>query len=152
MVQPDTLQLLRRRPAQTLVRSDHTTSPRSRPHLLRENKGSPSARAAYTEARYTPNGVAIRSFATDDVKIFFERGRIPRRSGWSAIARIVARKLDMLDYATRLRDLSAPPGNRLEALEGHWHGFHSIRVNDQWRIVFRWSDLGPQDVDVIDYH
>ena len=59
---------------------------------------------------------------------------------------------DMLDYAAALRDLSSPPGNRLEALKGTWGGFHSIRVNDQWRIVFRWTEHGPEDVDVVDYH
>jgi proteic killer suppression protein len=58
----------------------------------------------------------------------------------------------MLDYAVELRDLRSPPGNRLEALKGDFAGFYSIRVNDQWRVIFRWSDLGPEDVDVIDYH
>jgi toxin HigB-1 len=67
-------------------------------------------------------------------------------------SRIAARKLDLLDYARDLRDLLAPPGNRLEALRGEWAGFHSIRINDQWRIVFRWTDQGPEDVDIVDYH
>jgi toxin HigB-1 len=96
--------------------------------------------------------VAIRSFANDAVRMFFDRGRGDARWGWNSVARIVARKLDMLDYAHELRDLGSPPGNRLEALKGRWRGFHSIRVNDQWRVVFRWSDLGPVDVDVVDYH
>jgi proteic killer suppression protein len=96
--------------------------------------------------------VAIRSFASEDVKAFFERGRARTRLGWNRVARVVARKLDMLAYATELRDLGSPPGNRLETLKGRWRGFHSIRVNDQWRVVFRWSDLGPEDVDVVDYH
>jgi Plasmid maintenance system killer protein len=96
--------------------------------------------------------VAIRSFANDDVKTFFIRGRVSTRFGWSNLANVVARKLDMLDYAQELRDLGSPPGNRLEALKGRWRGFHSIRVNDQWRVVFRWSDLGPEDVSVVDYH
>lgn len=67
-------------------------------------------------------------------------------------SRIAARKLDLLDYARDLRDLLAPPGNRLEALRGEWAGFHSIRINDQWRLVFRWTDQGPEDVDIVDYH
>jgi proteic killer suppression protein len=96
--------------------------------------------------------VAIRSFANEAVKTFFERGRPVTRFGWRNIARVVGRKLDMLDYAYELRDLGSPPGNRLEALKGRWRGFHSIRVNDQWRLVFRWSDQGPEDVDVVDYH
>lgn len=62
------------------------------------------------------------------------------------------RKLDMLDYAGRLNDLAAPPGNRLESLRGSLTAMHSIRVNDQWRIVFRWTDEGARDVDVVDYH
>ena len=58
----------------------------------------------------------------------------------------------MLDYAQALSDLAAPPGNRLEALKGNLAGFHSIRINDQWQIIFRWSGSGPADVDIRDYH
>ena len=96
--------------------------------------------------------MAIRSFASEDVRTFFEYGRAGSRLGWNPVSRIVARKLDMLDYAKELRDLSSPPGNRLEALKGDRRGFHSIRVNDQWRVVFRWRDTGAEDVDVVDYH
>lgn len=64
----------------------------------------------------------------------------------------MARKLDMLDYASEITDLASPPGNRLEALKGDLAGFHSIRVNDQWRVVFRWTASGPADVDIRDYH
>jgi proteic killer suppression protein len=80
--------------------------------------------------------VAIRSFAREDVKAFFDGGRASIRLGWSNVARVVARKLDMIEYAHELRDLGSPPGNRLEALKGSWRGYHSIRVNDQWRVVF----------------
>jgi proteic killer suppression protein len=96
--------------------------------------------------------VAIRSFASEALKRFFEEGRTSARFGWSNVAGIVARKLDMLDYANDLRDLASPPGNRLEALKGDLAGFHSIRVNEQWRLVFRWSESGPENVDVVDYH
>ncbi len=65
---------------------------------------------------------------------------------------VVRRKLDMLHYAAQLSDLLAPPGNRLEALKGWLAGYHSIRVNDQWRIVFRWNSSGPAEVRVCDYH
>ncbi len=58
----------------------------------------------------------------------------------------------MLDYAHKLADLASPPGNRLEALKGDLAGFHSIRINDQWRVVFRWTGSGPADVDILDYH
>ena len=62
------------------------------------------------------------------------------------------RKLDMLNAAHSIQDLRSPPGNRLEALEGDWKGLHSIRVNDQWRIVFRWVESDAHDVQIIDYH
>lgn len=58
----------------------------------------------------------------------------------------------MLDYASQLCDLRAPPGNRLEALKGDLAGFHSIRINRRWRIVFRWTERGPAEVRIVDYH
>lgn len=58
----------------------------------------------------------------------------------------------MPDAATELRDLRSPPGNRLEALSGNRAGQHSIRVNDQWRLCFTWTDNGPANVEIIDYH
>jgi proteic killer suppression protein len=61
-------------------------------------------------------------------------------------------KLDVLNAVPSLEDLKSPPGNRLEALKGDFAGFHSIRINDQWRIVFRWQDSGVYDVQIIDYH
>lgn len=62
------------------------------------------------------------------------------------------RKLDVLNAAAKLDDLKAPPGNRLEALKGALQGFHSIRVNDQWRLVFRWLDGKVEEVRLTDYH
>ena len=62
------------------------------------------------------------------------------------------RKLDVLNGAFELKDLRSPPGNRLEALRGSLAGCHSIRVNDQWRVVFRWADGDAHDVRVVDYH
>ena len=96
--------------------------------------------------------MAIQSFANPAVGEFFREGHVPRRAGWAGVSRVVRRKLDMLDYADRLTDLVSPPGNRLEALGGDLRGLHSIRVNDQWRIVFRWTASGPSAVDVRDYH
>jgi proteic killer suppression protein len=58
----------------------------------------------------------------------------------------------MLNSARNINDLRSPPGNRLEALRGDWRGFHSVRVNDQWRIVFRWAEGQAHDVRLIDYH
>jgi proteic killer suppression protein len=65
---------------------------------------------------------------------------------------VAARKLDLLNAAGVLRDLASPPGNRLEALKGSLAGFHSIRVNDQYRIVFKWKGLGAAEVQILDYH
>ena len=58
----------------------------------------------------------------------------------------------MLDDAVELRDLKSPPGNRLEALSGDRAGQHSIRINDQWRLCFVWTDAGPKNVEIVDYH
>jgi toxin HigB-1 len=96
--------------------------------------------------------MAIQSFAGPDIEAFFTTGAIPRRAGWSGVAKVAERKLDMLDYAHQLNDLRSPPGNRLEALKHDLAGFHSIRINDQWRVIFRWTDSGPTEVDIVDYH
>jgi toxin HigB-1 len=96
--------------------------------------------------------VAIQRFANALVDRFFIEGRIPKGAGWAKIASVATRKLDMLDYAGALDDLVSPPGNRLEALRGDLGGYHSIRINNQWRIVFRWGPAGPVDVDIRDYH
>jgi toxin HigB-1 len=68
------------------------------------------------------------------------------------IQSIARRKLRMINNARRLDDLRIPPANRLEALKGNMKGQHSIRINDQWRICFRWSESGVADVGIVDYH
>ncbi len=68
------------------------------------------------------------------------------------LAKVARRKLIMVDAAGLLEALKAPPGNRLEALKGDLAGKHSIRINDQWRVVFRWTETGPEDVEIVDYH
>ena len=95
--------------------------------------------------------MAILSFADETTELFFKTGRV-KKAGWGNVKTIVARKLDMIDYAAVLSDLKSPPGNRLEALSRDRVGYHSIRVNDQWRVVFRWTDSGPIEVEVTDYH
>jgi len=72
----------------------------------------------------------------------------------ASIKRIVRRKLQALDSAIEVSDLKAPPDNRLEALKGNLTGYYSIRVNDQWRLIFKWSakDKGPINVDIVDCH
>lgn len=95
--------------------------------------------------------MAIRSFKDEDVELFFKNGKQPRRKGWANAYKIAKRKLDMLDYAKELKDLRSPPGNQLEPLKGDLKGYYSIRINDQWRVVFAW-DRQPYDVCIIDYH
>jgi toxin HigB-1 len=68
------------------------------------------------------------------------------------IARVARRKLRQLEIAGRLEDLKVPPGNRLEALAGDRSGQYSIRINDQWRVCFRWTDAGAENVEIVDYH
>ncbi|MBA6060076.1 type II toxin-antitoxin system RelE/ParE family toxin [Pseudomonas juntendi] len=91
----------------------------------------------------------IQSFSCVDTEALFVTGKTRR---WSDIKSVAERKLAMLDAATELRDLRSPPGNRLEALSGNRAGQHSIRVNDQWRLCFTWTDNGPANVEIIDYH
>jgi len=71
---------------------------------------------------------------------------------FAALAKVATRKLTQLEAAATLEFLRSPPGNRLEALKGKRDGQHSIRVNDQWRICFRWTPAGPEDVEIVDYH
>jgi toxin HigB-1 len=93
----------------------------------------------------------IRSFKGKFAEPIFVDRQVPK--GFSrALAKIARRKLIQLNNAAALRDLAAPPGNRLEALKGDLAGRHSIRINDQWRIVFRWAEAGAEDVEIVDYH
>ena len=73
-------------------------------------------------------------------------------SRWVNIERAALRKLQQLNWSSVLDDLRAPPGNRLEALKGDRKGQHSIRINEQWRVCFRWGDEGAMDVEIVDYH
>lgn len=91
----------------------------------------------------------IRSFADADTEELFRRERNRRHS---QIARVALRKLIQLNQASELRDMAVPPGNRLEPLQGSRAGYHSIRINDQWRITFRWTSSGPDEVAILDYH
>jgi proteic killer suppression protein len=93
----------------------------------------------------------IRSFKGKFAEAILLGRQVPR--GFSfALAKVARRKLVQLNNARTLGDLLIPPGNRLEALRGSLMGKHSIRINDQWRIVFRWTSAGPEDVEIMDYH
>ena len=92
----------------------------------------------------------IQSFANKDTERLWNRERV--RSIDSRIHSVALRKLRQLGYAQTVDELRIPPGNRLEALKGDWRGQFSIRINDQWRICFRWSAAGPEEVEIVDYH
>ena len=92
----------------------------------------------------------IQSFADKDTERLWNRERV--RSIDSRIHSVALRKLRQLGYAQTLDELRIPPGNRLEALKGDRRGQFSVRINDQWRICFRWSAAGPEEVEIVDYH
>ncbi|WP_454858412.1 type II toxin-antitoxin system RelE/ParE family toxin [Promicromonospora soli] len=92
----------------------------------------------------------IQSFADGVTRDVWERRHVKRLG--PDVQRTAHRKLRQLNAAERLGDLRVPPGNRLEKLVGNRSGQHSIRVNDQFRICFRWTAAGPADVQVVDYH
>ena len=96
----------------------------------------------------------IVSFADTGTEDLFEgrNTKASRRLLPQALWKLAGKKLEHLDSAEALKDLRVPPGNRLEALKGDGAGQHSIRINQQYRICFRWAEQGPVDVEVVDYH
>lgn len=91
----------------------------------------------------------IKSFRCKETQKLFEGGRSKK---FGSVAKVATRKLAQLDAAGTLEFLASPPGNRLEALAKDRVGQHSIRINDQWRVCFRWTATGPEDVEIVDYH
>ena len=91
----------------------------------------------------------IKTFKCPDTQALSKGDRVKR---FMNIATVARRKLRQLEIAARVGDLRVPPGNRLEALKGDRAGQHSIRVNDQFRVCFRWTDAGAEDVEIVDYH
>jgi proteic killer suppression protein len=96
----------------------------------------------------------IKSFKDTGVEDIFngENTKAARKLCPSSIWKVAARKLDQLDSVTALRELRIPPNNKLEALSGDRKGQYSIRINDQYRICFVWTNLGPDQVEIVDYH
>ena len=92
----------------------------------------------------------IKSFACKDTEKIYRREHARKLPG--DIQRIAMRKLWMIDAAPEINSLRVPPGNHLEALKGKRLGQHSIRINDQWRVCFRWKDGNAHDVEIVDYH
>lgn len=91
----------------------------------------------------------IRSFKCENTEALSKGNPVKR---FANIARVARRKLRQLEIANRLDDLRVPPGNHLEALKGNRSGQHSIRINQQWRLCFRWTDAGAAEVEIVDYH
>jgi toxin HigB-1 len=91
----------------------------------------------------------IVSFRCRDTETLFRTEQTKR---WGQIVSVAFRKLTYLQAATNLDDLRQPPGNRLEALKGNLAGYYSIRINDQWRLVFQWRAGGAHNVAIVDYH
>ncbi len=96
----------------------------------------------------------IQSFKNTGTEDIFngKNSRAARRACPQSLWRVATRKLDQLDSIDSLDELSVPPGNRLEALTGDRKDQHSIRINDQYRICFVWTDTGPDAVEIVDYH
>jgi proteic killer suppression protein len=96
----------------------------------------------------------IQSFKNAGTEDIFNgrRTQAARRTCPQSLWKIAIRKLDQLDSVTALPELQIPPGNRLEALKGDRQGQHSMRINDQYRICFRWTEPGPAEVEIVDYH
>ncbi len=93
--------------------------------------------------------MSIKTFKCADTQKLFAGYAVKR---WTTFERQALRKLEQLEWSEKLEDLRVPPGNRLEALKGKRKGQYSIRINDQWRLCFRWTADGAYEVEIVDYH
>lgn len=96
--------------------------------------------------------MAIQSFKSIELQHFFEKGIVPKKVAWHNVSKVAIRKLDLIHHAKKLQDLKAPPQNRLEQLKGDLIGYFSIRINDQFRIIFIWKNDSAYEVEITDYH
>ena len=110
---------------------------------------APNSQAGEIATPCVTIGSVIVSFADKETERLAAGMRVRR---FAAVESVARRKLRQLEIAGRLEDLRVPPGNRLEALKGNRQGQMSIRVNDQWRVCFRWTVAGAADVEIVDYH
>jgi proteic killer suppression protein len=110
-------------------------------------RASFTTRLQFTGKRYKV--FMIKSFRCKDTQKLFETGRSKK---FGTVTKVATRKLAQLDAAETLEFLRSPPGNRLEELDRDREGQRSVRINDQWRVCFRWTDAGPEDVEIVDYH
>lgn len=95
----------------------------------------------------------IVSYGNKETELFDLEGKLSKRCKWASIEKVARRKLDILIYGISVEDFKIPPSNRFEWLKGSLKGFASIRINDQWRIIFKINKNGQlEDVEIIDYH
>ena len=94
----------------------------------------------------------IQGFRSRETENLFKTRKVEKGTPGGDVANVALRKLAMLNAAVTLEDLRIPPSNRLEALKGDRDGQHSIRINDKWRVCFVWTDAGPKNVEIVDYH
>ena len=118
-------------------------------HLVHNLSAPPLITLAVNNASRYTLGV-LRSFRDKETERVWQRQRTRRLN--ADVQRAALRKLVILDAADALDDLGVPPGNRLEKLRGNRAGLYSIRINEQWRICFRWTEAGPEDVEIVDHH
>ncbi len=94
----------------------------------------------------------ITSFGNKEIEAFVKSGKIPKKCRWAHVCKIAIRKIDMIVFAQRLSDLKSPPNNKLEKLDGNLKGYWSIRINDQFRIIFKVNENEISDLQIADYH
>ena len=112
-----------------------------------------TVRQARTATKTTETSdMAIISFSDQDTESCFHDDKVSVKCSWASLKKKARQKLDYLNSVTYLEALRVPPSNHLELLKGDLAGFYSIRVNERWRIIFRWTPQGVEDVEVIDYH